>query len=67
MAHQSECGEPTPERGRCRKRLAPGYNPLGFCADHLAAYAGKCGAEPGAWPVYVADFGHGPWVVDVDA
>ena len=31
------CGEPT-DRGPCRETPAKGYNPLSFCACHLALY-----------------------------
>ena len=48
-----ECGQPTKSAdgrvGRCRLAPEPGYNPLGLCVDHHAAYRRLCGSagDPG--------------------
>jgi len=38
------CGEPT-GRGPCREPPAAGYNPLSFCACHLALYRERLRTE----------------------
>ena len=38
------CDETTP-RGPCREQVAKGYNPLAFCACHLALYRERLRTE----------------------
>lgn len=62
LTRPTTCDEPT-SRGRCQEHPTGGYNPLRFCACHLALYRERIRAthKPtpigAAAPMFVLDFG----------